>query len=60
MVTNFYNNVAQERPYRKSTIPAYWQKQLVKFIEKTFTQYYQKFKLENPAVIILQINFENL
>ena len=37
MVTNFYNNVAQECPYRKSTILAYRQKQLVKFLEKTFT-----------------------
>ena len=36
----------------------YGQKQPVKFLEKT--QYYQQFKLENPAVIIGQTSFENL
>ena len=52
MVTNFYNKVAQECPYRKSAVLVYGQKQPVKVLEKTLTQYYQQFKLENPAVII--------
>ena len=34
MVTNFYNKVARECPYRKSTVLVYGQKQPVKFLEK--------------------------
>ena len=60
MVTNFYNKVAREFPDRKSTVLVYEQKQPVKFLEKTLTQYYQQLKLENPAVIIGQTSFENL
>ena len=34
MVTNFYNKVARECPYRKSTVLVYGQNQPVKFLEK--------------------------
>ena len=60
MVTSFYNKVAQECFYRKSTFLVYGLKQPVKFLEKTLTWYCQQFKLENLAVIIGQTSFENL
>ena len=34
MVTNFYNKIAQECPYRKSAVLVYGQKQPVKVLEK--------------------------
>ena len=60
LVINFYNSVARECPYKKSTVLVEGQRQPVKFLEKTLSEYFYIFKQENPTVKMGHASFENL
>ena len=60
LVINFYNSVARECPYKKSTVLVEEQRQPVKFLEKTLSEYFYIFKQENPTVKMGHASFENL
>ena len=50
LVINLYNYVARECPYKKFTVLVEGQRQPVKFLKKTLSQYFHIFKQENPTV----------
>ena len=60
LVINFYNSVTCECPYKKSTVLAEGQRQPVKFLENTLSEYFHIFKQKNPTVKIGDTSFENL
>ena len=52
--------MARECPYKKSTVLVGGQRQPVKFLEKTLSEYFHIFKQENPTVKIGHTSFESL
>ena len=60
LVINFYNSAVHECPYKNSTVLVEGQRQPVKFLEKTLSEYFHIFKQENPTVKMGHTSFENL
>ena len=60
LVINFCNSAVHECPYKNSTVLVEGQRQPVKFLEKTLSEYFHIFKQENPTVKMGHTSFENL